>query len=397
MQIRRHRRGRGHGVWQPEMERKLRALGESAQQQQNKGREVQRVIAHLLAGSKHMIEVVAAHNVADDQHAPQQAQAARAGDGERHARAAPRIAPVVPVADQQERKQAGQFPEERQLNDVARQHHARHRTHEGQKKREEARHRIGGRHVIACIQHHQRADAQHQHAEHPRKAIHADDQVQAQSGQPFNFLAQHAAVGDLGKVKRGLNSAEKRNQPCDRGLGVTGIRGQYRRKEAADERKKNEGDQGHAPKILRNDRLSFLKRPCRPGFCLLHPAKQKARCSGLGARVGCLFFRSARGGCGRCRGGGGGRRLESAAIHPHALGRKFASTGFAHAAHPLDEIVPVLERTVFALFDDFSGEAGPDAFDAVQFCGRGLVHIDRCKRGSGIQHDKGGQYFFQHG
>ena len=119
MQIGRHRRRGGHGVGQPEMERKLRALGESAQQQQNKGREVQRVIAHLLAGSKHMIEVVAAHNVADDQHAPQQAQAARAGDGERHARAAPRIAPVVPVADQQEGKQAGQLPEEHNLDDVA--------------------------------------------------------------------------------------------------------------------------------------------------------------------------------------------------------------------------------------------------------------------------------------
>ena len=45
---------------------------------------------------------------------------------------------MVPVADQQEGKQAGQLPEERDLDDVARQHHTCHRAHEGQKKRKEA-------------------------------------------------------------------------------------------------------------------------------------------------------------------------------------------------------------------------------------------------------------------
>jgi hypothetical protein len=50
-------------------------------------------------------------------------------------RAPARASAVVPVADQQEREQAGQLPEEHQLHQVAGQHHAQHGAHEGQEER----------------------------------------------------------------------------------------------------------------------------------------------------------------------------------------------------------------------------------------------------------------------
>ena len=88
VQVGRHRRGRGHGVGQPELERELRALGQRAQRHQRQHRGIPGIRAHEVAGGQHPVHVVAADDVAQDQHAGQQAQPARAGDGERHARAA---------------------------------------------------------------------------------------------------------------------------------------------------------------------------------------------------------------------------------------------------------------------------------------------------------------------
>ncbi|MNE44282.1 hypothetical protein D3C80_1385020 [compost metagenome] len=88
---------------------------------------------------------------------------------------------MVPIADQQERKQAGQFPEEHHLNEVAGDHQSEHGAHERQEEGKEARHRIVRRHVVAGVQRHQRANAQHQHGKQPGEAVHAQDQVQAQA------------------------------------------------------------------------------------------------------------------------------------------------------------------------------------------------------------------------
>ena len=54
MQIRRHRRRRGHGMGQPEMERELRRLGEYAQQHQNQRQRVQLMGADRITGRQHL-------------------------------------------------------------------------------------------------------------------------------------------------------------------------------------------------------------------------------------------------------------------------------------------------------------------------------------------------------
>ena len=170
VQIGRHRRRRRHRVRQPEMKRELRALCESAEQNEDQRRNVERMRADRLAGREHPVEVVAADDVAEDQHAGEQAEAARRRDDQGHPRAVARLRGLMPVADQEEGEEAGQLPEEDQLDQVARQHDAEHRAHERKQEREEARHRIGRRHVVARVEHHQEADAGDQAWRAPRQS-----------------------------------------------------------------------------------------------------------------------------------------------------------------------------------------------------------------------------------
>ncbi len=214
VQVGRHRRGRGHRVRQPEVERELRALGEAAQQHQHQRRNVKRMFAQQIARPQHHIEVGRADDVADQQHAGQQAQPARAGHRERHARAFARVGLLLPVTDQQERAQAGEFPEHHQQDQVVSQHHAQHGAHEQQQEQEEARRWILGGEVVAGVQHDQRTDAGNQQREQPRQAIHAKAQLQAQHGQPVDRPAQHLAAEHRGRRGKQPGQHQQRHGAC---------------------------------------------------------------------------------------------------------------------------------------------------------------------------------------
>jgi len=168
-------------------------------------------IANLLPCRQHVVEVIAAYDMTQYQHAHQHGQPARSRDRQSHACAPARILAVIPVADQQERKKTGQFPEKYQLNDVSREHHPRHGPHEGQKKREKARYRISGRHVVARVKHHQRTNAEDQHGEQPGEPVHADHQIQPQRRQPGNLLPEHRSIGHFREQHPYLNCAYQRN------------------------------------------------------------------------------------------------------------------------------------------------------------------------------------------
>ena len=98
--------------------------------------------ADQVTGSEHLVQVVAADDMAEQHDSRQQAQATRAGHHQRHISATAGIGAVVPIADQQEREQAGQFPEKYDLNQIAGDHQAEHGAHRRQEKCKEARHRI---------------------------------------------------------------------------------------------------------------------------------------------------------------------------------------------------------------------------------------------------------------
>ena len=116
--------------------------------------------------------------------ASQQAQAAQAGYGERHSRALPRVRAMRPEPDQQERRQAGQFPEHDEQDQVVGEHDTQHGAHERQQVREETRRRIVGRKVIARIQHDQRADGANDERERPREPVHPEPESHV--GEPWN-------------------------------------------------------------------------------------------------------------------------------------------------------------------------------------------------------------------
>ncbi len=228
VQVGRYRRRRGHRMGQPEVERELRALGQRAQRHQDQGRQVQRMGADLVAGGEHRIELVAANDVAQDQYAGEQAQAAGGGDGERHARTAAGIVTVLPIADQEEGREAGEFPEHHQLDQVAGQDHAHHRAHECQHVGIEARHRIFLGHVVARVQDHQEANAEHHDREQPGQAVHAHDEVQAEQRQPLIALQYHLAGAEFVEFGDGDDErcqgehAGNGGGPVARGVGQAG-------------------------------------------------------------------------------------------------------------------------------------------------------------------------------
>ncbi|ETH87703.1 hypothetical protein L560_2255 [Bordetella pertussis STO1-CHOC-0018] len=236
MQIGRHRRGRGHGVGQPELERELGALGQRAQRDQDQHRRIPGVGAHDIARGQHLVHVVAADDVAEHQHAGQQAQAAGAGDRQGHARAAPGVEPVVPIGDQHERGQAGHFPEHDQLDQVAGHHHAQHGGHERLEEREKARHRVFRRHVVARIQHDQRAHARDDQREQPGIAVHAQGELQPQRRRPRQVGADHAAGGDLGIEAGHQQGAGQGDQASQPGFRIAGIGRQQSGTQTAEKR-----------------------------------------------------------------------------------------------------------------------------------------------------------------
>jgi hypothetical protein len=165
-------------VGQPKVERKLCALGQGAKENEDERREVERMRPNAVARGQHQVELVSPDDVAEHQHACEQAQPPGGGNGQRHARALARRRGVMPVADQQKGEEAGQLPEESQLNQVAGENYARHGAHECEQEREEARHRVFGRHIVARIENHERADARHEPREEPGEAVHSQDEVE---------------------------------------------------------------------------------------------------------------------------------------------------------------------------------------------------------------------------
>ncbi|MNF41157.1 hypothetical protein D3C84_221750 [compost metagenome] len=169
-----------------------------------------------------------------EEHDPrQQAQTAGTGHHQGHVGAPTGIGAVVPVADQQERKEAGQLPEKHHLNQVAGDHQPEHGTHECQEKGKKAWHRVFRRHVVTRIERYQGTDAQHQQGEQPGETVQAQDEVQAQAGQPEVLFAYHTAVGDL-RVQQGhLEGADQGDQSGENRFSITCVVWQQCRQTAA--------------------------------------------------------------------------------------------------------------------------------------------------------------------
>jgi hypothetical protein len=99
-----------------------------------------------------------------------------------------------------------------------------------------------------------------------------------------------------------------------------------------------------------------------------------------------------RGGLGRCS----SHALEGGAIDGQAFGRELGGIAFTHALDALDEVSPVLERSLLAFVHDLARNAGADALDGVQFGLGGLVHVHGSKGRNGKQRHQHGNDLLEH-
>ena len=102
VQVGRHRCWCCHRVRQPEMKRELGGFRKTPYQDQDQGRQIQRVRLNKLAVLQNDAQVITAHDLTQNQHAADHCQPAHASDGQRHTRTLTTSRKVLPIPDQQE-------------------------------------------------------------------------------------------------------------------------------------------------------------------------------------------------------------------------------------------------------------------------------------------------------
>ena len=190
MQEGRHRRGRGHGVGEPEMERKLRGFGESTREDQNEDRHVKRVGFQFIGTGQDLRHLETAHAHPQQDETGKQRQGARAGHKERLQGGAAALGRLVPEADQQVGGDRRQLPKDKKADQVVRQNQPQHRQHEAEQKQRKAVKLRMARQISVGIKKHQGADAGDQQRESQRQAIDEKRERNAQRRHPLDHIAQ---------------------------------------------------------------------------------------------------------------------------------------------------------------------------------------------------------------
>ena len=133
MQIRAGRGRSGHGPRQPDVGRELCALGKRAKGNQQQHHRVDGAVAQGIAAAEDGGKLRAARDEADHQQSGEQCYAAAAGDKQRLKSPFACLLVLGLVGHQQERGDAGAFPEDKERHDIARHDHAQHAGHKEEK------------------------------------------------------------------------------------------------------------------------------------------------------------------------------------------------------------------------------------------------------------------------
>ncbi len=184
VQVRACRRGGRHRTGQPEVERDLRRLGEDAEQDQGEQVGVARVGNDDVVRCQHGGELVAAHDVAEQQHAAEQTQTTKSGDPQSPPGPPACLGLVVLERDQQEAADGRQLPEHHQPKEVLRGDDPEHRPHEQQEERKEPIVTVERGQVVAAVQDHQEPDPQNERAHQQSEPVEPERQVHPQRRHP---------------------------------------------------------------------------------------------------------------------------------------------------------------------------------------------------------------------
>ena len=243
VQIGRHGRRRGHRMRQPEMERELRRLGKTAEQDQDQRGHIERIGLDQFTVLKDHAEVIAAYDLAQDQHAADHRKPAHTGDGKRHARALASLGQVFPIADQQEGRQRCQLPEDQQKQDVVGHDDPHHRALKQQQIGKELAHVIVAAEVVPRIGDDQQSDAQDQESEKETQPVQHQREIQSQSRHPVDARHHDLARKDGGQICQQAHESHQRNGESDACAGRTPGGIHQTRQQSPEEWQQNDNEQ----------------------------------------------------------------------------------------------------------------------------------------------------------
>ena len=168
-----HRRGTGHRVRQPGLERHLRGLADgAAEQQQRNDRHRRRAVRPQLAGAGHGgLHLDRAHLAEQEEQAEQHGGVADAGHHERLARGVAVLRLLVEEADQQVAAEPDALPAEEQHQQVVAEHQHEHREHEQVHVGEEPAVALFVPHVAGRVEVDEEADAGDDAGHHEGQAV----------------------------------------------------------------------------------------------------------------------------------------------------------------------------------------------------------------------------------
>src|SRR6185295_11483985 len=161
------------------MEGELGALGEGAEQDQDEGGRVAGIVPDLVGDAYDRGDLVASGSFADQEKTREHREATDPRHGERHPRALTRVSAVLPVADQQERSEAGDFPEHREEQQVVGEYDPQHRRHEEREPGVELTGRVGGAEVVTRIEDDEESDPENQYREEQGESVEPEREGQA--------------------------------------------------------------------------------------------------------------------------------------------------------------------------------------------------------------------------
>ena len=242
MQIGRHRGGCGHGVRQPEMERKLRRFGEGPKQDQDQRGQIPARVLNCRALRQDHRQIIRPGYPAQDQHPRHHRQPACARHDQRHPRPLPPFGGMLPKPDQQERGQRGQLPEYQQKQYVVRQHDTQHRALEQQQIGEEPPHRVGGGQIEAGVEDDQQANTKDQQREQQPQPVEHEVGGQPQPRQPVDPAGDHRATQHFGRMPHHQRQRQRRHRPGRQRAGIAP--GADRKAGQQRAHKRQRGDQG---------------------------------------------------------------------------------------------------------------------------------------------------------
>ena len=266
-----HRRGTGHGVRKPGLERQLGGLAHGSSQQQQRHRHGQaRARLKLLAGAlEQLLDVQRAQFGEEQKERHQHGGVAHPGDDERLARGLAVGLVLVEEADQQVAAQPHALPAEQEQHQVVRQEQREHGAHEQVHVREEAAVALFLlHHVLDGVEVDQEAHERHHEDHGQRQGV----QIEGEGGPKTGHVEPHPqGLCETRPRGRRRHEAQPHHQGDHRGQadGAHAHAGHLGPREARPGQHENEGAQerkgGYQPEQLEHVIPSSDSRRPRPG------------------------------------------------------------------------------------------------------------------------------------